>query len=652
MNKHNAKSFGWLMAAVLILISYSAMADSLDVAAGQTVQLGLPFVTTNYSFSSVTVEAGGTLKISGNVSLFVTSDFLLNGQMTGGSTTAAAPGVKGDDGGDGVVTGSVAGDGEAGGIGGDGADGVADVPTMSIVAKNMVVNGAILFNPAGTAGDGGDGGDSGKGADGLSPLPGSIAGGAAGYGGPAGPGGNGGNALGLPFLLINASSGRFVLGTNGVISLDNLGEGGSGGAGGKSGEGGKGGNGINAGIGGAGGDGGPAGFGGAGGTGGAGGNVTIAAAIVDLEGQISLRGSDGGNGGNIGTNTDGGDGGTGGADPQGGPGGRGGNGGNGGDAYLLVNPGGAGGNGGFGGNLNIRVTSAFTNFAKMDFSGGAGGRGGAGQPGEQGKGGHGGAGAGGAANGQDGLPSAAIPEGPSGSGGANGSLTVNNSSWGALSQNGWQTIGPGVLSFEVTNNIHVLQLSSSDGPFSVVGQLNDPRYQFDPVTGESMVEVGEPMQLQFAYEWLSTSGSVEVTLGGLKVLHLDAPAVLSNGLTQVNLTITGVPATGNHQLNLTFQLNTAGADQFELSSPTLQVLPQVPALGIVPSAGNPSALSLSWYGDTNQNYQLQYRTSLGSGAWTNVGSVMPGMGAAAAVGLTNAPGDPARFYRLVVTPVN
>ena len=115
-------------------------------------------------------------------------------------------------------TGGIAGDGEDGGAGGDGATGVADAPTVTIFAKNVIVNGSILFNPQGTAGDGGDGGDSGKGADGLSPGTDGIDGMAAGFGGAAGPGGDGGNALSSSFLSIAPATGLFVLGTNGVIS--------------------------------------------------------------------------------------------------------------------------------------------------------------------------------------------------------------------------------------------------------------------------------------------------------------------------------------------------------------------------------------------------------------------------------------------------
>jgi hypothetical protein len=637
---------------ILLLVSLSTRANSLTVPAGQTIQLGMPGVVTNYSFTSLTIDAGGTVNVSGNITLLVTSNVVINGQMVGGSTTAASPGLKGGDGADGVVVGGAAGDGEPGENGGNGADGVADAPIMAIIAKNMTVNGSILFNSQINAGGGGAGGNSGKGADGLSPGPSGISGAPAGWGGPAGVGGNGGNVLSVSSLSVNVSAGSFILGTNGLISLDNLGKGGSGGKGGKGGAGGRGGNGVNGGIGGAGGNGGPAGIGGTGGVGGQGGNVLITASGIDLEGHISLRGGNGGKGGDFGTNTFGGDGGNGGSDPMGGIGGRGGNGGDAGDALLEENPGGVGGNGGFGGNLFVRVSSAFTNLATMNFSGGAGGRGGAGQPAEAAKGGMGGTGAGGAPNGQNGRPSAEISEAESGSGGANGSMSVNNFSWGTNAPNGWQSFGHGILTFAVTNNIHTLIVSSSNGPFSIVGQMSDPRFQFDLLAGQPIVEAGEPLQLQFTYQWLSTNGSMDVLLGSQAVLHLDAPTVLSNGFTQVSAIFTGLPAEAADKLNLTFQLNTAGPGQLQLGSPTLQALPQVPALSIGLAHVIPSPLSLSWFGNTNQNYQVQSRPALGSGTWTNVSSVIPGEGAASVLSLPVAPGDPTRFFRLMVTPAN
>ena len=640
--------------AILLLETHSMTAAvALEVAANQTVQLGLPGVVTNYSFTSVTVDTGGTLKISGSVTLMVNSNVVINGQMVGGSTGVLPPGMDGEDGADGVVVGNVAGDGDLGGDGANGTNSTADVPSLFILCKNMFVNGSILFNPEGDAGDGGAGGAGGKGADGPTGSP-------AGFGGPGGPGGNGGNSLGAPFLSINVlaeggtfpNAGNFILSSNGVISLDNTGGGGGGGNGGNPGRGGKGGDGANGLPGGAGGDGGPPGVGGSGGTGGGGGTLVLSALAVDLEGTISLKAGDGGTGGNLGTNMNGGIGGKGGDTTDGSIGGRGGNGGNASAAFLSENPGGIGGNGGFGGNFLLRVSVAVTNFAHMDFSGGKGGRGGQGQVGGTGKGGAGGAGGSGGPSGQNGEPSADVPGGANGHDGPAGGMTVNNSLWGTNSPNGWQTSGDGILTFGQTNNIHTLILSSTNGPFSVVGQLADPRLQFDPGAGESIVETNVPLQLQFTYQWLSTNGSVDVLLGSQVVLHLNAPAALSNSLTQGTVTLAGMPAGIGDQLNLTFRLNAVGPVQFQLGASSLQAFPQVPALSVSLSSGDSSALDFSWFGATNANFQVQSRTSLGGGTWTNLGSAIPGQGATSTLTLPIAPGDPTRLFRLMTTPTN
>ena len=650
MSKSSQLACNLLMVGILLLITRSTQAASLIVPSGQTVQLGVPGVTTNYSYGSVTVETGGTLQIAGNVTLIVTTNVLINGEMVGDSTSQALAGMDGADGDDGVNEGGIGGPGDDGDSAANGTNSVGGAPYVIIYAKNMTVNGSILFNPQDNASDGGDGGGGGTGADGSSPLPSYLIGGRGGDGGVAGVGGYGGNVLSASYLSIDVAAGNFILGTNGMISLDNMGNAGGGGNGGDGGMGGTGGNGISGGGGGAGGDGGPAGFGGAGGVGGDGGTLVIRALGIDLEGQISLKGNDGGDGGDFGTPMDGGNGGNGSAAP--GADGNGGNGGDAGDAYLDENPGGGGGNGGDGGNFYIYVSGAFTNFAKIDFSGGMGGQGGAGQAADTATGGDGGDGAGGAPSGYNGQSSEDIPDGPPGFPGGDGSMSVVNPYWGTNAPNGWQTFGSGILTFGLTNNIHTLIMSSTNGPFSIVGPLSDPRYQYDSGAGEYLTETNEPVELQFAYQWLSTSGSVDVLLGGQVVLRLNAPATLTNNFTEASLILTGLPAEESGDLNLTFQLNTAGSDQFQLGNLSLQALPQLPSVSIGPSSADSTALSLNWFGATNENYQVQYRTSLGSGTWINLGSAIPGQGAASSLVLTVTPGDPAMFYRLVMTPVN
>jgi hypothetical protein len=205
---------------------------------------------------------------------------------------------------------------------------------------------------------------------------------------------------------------------------------------------------------------------------------------------------------------------------------------------------------------------------------GSGGGGGSG-----GDGGAGGNGAGGAASGQNGEPSAEIADGVPGTDGPDGSMSVINSNWGTESPNGWQSFGNGILIFICTKTIHTLILSSTNGPFSVVGQLNDPRLQFDSAAGQAMVETNKPVNLRFVYRWLT-------------------------------------------------------------------------ALSIQFSATNANTLSVSWFGTTNENYQVQSRPSLGGGAWTSLGSLVPGEGAVSTLALPVAPAESARFYRLVMTPAS
>jgi len=119
-----------------------------------------------------------------------------------------------------------------------------------------------------------------------------------------------------------------------------------------------------------------------------------------------------------------------------------------------------------------------------------------------------------------------------------------------------------------------------------------------------------------------------------------------------SLILTGLAAQTNDKLNLTFQLNTVGAARFQLGDFSLQALPQLAFLSIGRSPADPTALSLSWFGTTNQNYQVQSRTSFGSGTWTNLGSALPGQGAASTLALPAVAGDPARFYRLMMTTAN
>jgi hypothetical protein len=63
-----------------------------------------------------------------------------------------------------------------------------------------------------------------------------------------------------------------------------------------------------------------------------------------------------------------------------------------------------------------------------------------------------------------------------------------------------------------------------------------------------------------------------------------------------------------------------------------------------------SQVELCWLSRTNKVYQLQYRSTLTTNVWTNLGTSLPGDGSALCTYDAVAPGEPRRFYRVVVSP--
>ncbi len=63
-----------------------------------------------------------------------------------------------------------------------------------------------------------------------------------------------------------------------------------------------------------------------------------------------------------------------------------------------------------------------------------------------------------------------------------------------------------------------------------------------------------------------------------------------------------------------------------------------------------SQVELSWFGSSGTNYQAQYRSSLTTNIWTNLGATL--VGADAVITLTDSVpvGEPQRFYRVIISP--
>jgi hypothetical protein len=62
------------------------------------------------------------------------------------------------------------------------------------------------------------------------------------------------------------------------------------------------------------------------------------------------------------------------------------------------------------------------------------------------------------------------------------------------------------------------------------------------------------------------------------------------------------------------------------------------------------ALNISWFTVSNETYQLQFRTNLTAGTWTNLGSPVSGNGAIKTISVTPIPDGPVGFFRVGTGP--
>jgi len=63
-----------------------------------------------------------------------------------------------------------------------------------------------------------------------------------------------------------------------------------------------------------------------------------------------------------------------------------------------------------------------------------------------------------------------------------------------------------------------------------------------------------------------------------------------------------------------------------------------------------SEIEVCWETISNQIYQVQYRSSLTTNSWTDLGAQQVGTGSNLCIGDKVLPGDPRRFYRVILTP--
>jgi hypothetical protein len=63
-----------------------------------------------------------------------------------------------------------------------------------------------------------------------------------------------------------------------------------------------------------------------------------------------------------------------------------------------------------------------------------------------------------------------------------------------------------------------------------------------------------------------------------------------------------------------------------------------------------SEVEVCWQSFSNRTYQVQYRSTLTTNMWTNLGPPRPGVGGTDCIADKVEPGQPQRFYRIIIVP--
>jgi hypothetical protein len=609
---------------------------SQDLVVTGEQSIGTPGLPTNLTYASVWVQSPGRLRVYGEVTLNVAGDVRIDGEvwaLTSAVQTNGTDGTHGARGVDGAPTGQNVGEFGTGGE--HGGDWFISGENLSINCANFYLDGVVALTPHLTGGDGGRGGNGGDGGDGASPEPGKNHGGVGGYAAQASSGGRGGLAGVASRLSVRALGGTIDLTTNAVIRLDNLGRGGGGGDGGDGGDGGRGGDGEDVGAvgsarGGEGGGGGLAGVGGTGQSGRSGGTLNLNADHVYLRGLISLAGSPGGPGGRAGRPGLGGDGGNADVDADSStPGGVGGPAGN---AYASYQLGGDGGDGGPGGSGLVSARFDLVDESVKGLAGGPGG-----DPGDGWDPGVAVGGKGGNPNGQDGEDSAEILPGNPGAQGVLGafslvsSIDIGSPNLFHANPHRWLVgASPGFRQYDEDGH-KVIELQAGADPFVLGSFVN--------------TAVDGPIGLSLEYRWLTGTGSVDVSLGGVSFLHLDAPGTEQAEYQHAQVTISDPAVLTGFLQHYELRLEGGGSAGIVFRAIRAVEVPQVLSLRLDPSTSG--QLLLEWFGIDGTSYQLQSKIPSPDAEWSAFGALH--LGAGAGLSATRTATD-SEWIRLQITP--
>lgn len=201
---------------------------------------------------------------------------------------------------------------------------------------------------------------------------------------------------------------------------------------------------------------------------------------------------------------------------------------------------------------------------------------------------------------------------------------------------------------------------SSDGgaPYAAVvalgpGHATSGVNGFGSVTTDDILSYATPARIHFVVpsspsstatvDFVSLRGDLLTAFFGTVSLEaFDQGGTLLGSDTQIdsNPVILTVRHAGIHSIRITQETGSVAFDDLTFSTPAPAGKPRLTI--------EVSHLRACWNSETNKQYQVQYRSTLTTNAWVDLGEPIPGNGTTNCI--TESITDPRRFYRVCVLP--
>jgi hypothetical protein len=166
-----------------------------------------------------------------------------------------------------------------------------------------------------------------------------------------------------------------------------------------------------------------------------------------------------------------------------------------------------------------------------------------------------------------------------------------------------------------------------------------------------LTTVDTSYELSFDYRWLTTVGTLQARVGGQLMISRQAPASVSGQFEFARVLVTDPSIINGFFQELELCLVPAGPAMVQVANVIFRPAPSTnesPEITVRAVSGQTS-VGFSWSSLSGKSYQLQMRSSLTGGSWTNLGPLLNGTGGALTTTAPIVAGQPEGYFRVVIS---